>query len=63
MIVCVDGDDLPMAGRAGERQPKELVSRRSVDRVHPSLEGTCASSTNDPDSYGPLATDRATGLE
>ena len=25
MIVCVDGDDLPMAGRAGERQPKELV--------------------------------------
>jgi hypothetical protein len=34
MIVCVDGDDLPMAGRAGERQPKELVSRRSVDRVH-----------------------------
>jgi hypothetical protein len=33
MIVCVDGDDLPMAGRAGERQPKELVSRPSVDRV------------------------------
>jgi hypothetical protein len=25
MIVGVDGDDLPMAGRAGERQPKVLV--------------------------------------
>jgi len=25
MIGCVDGDDLPIAGRAGERQPKMLV--------------------------------------
>jgi hypothetical protein len=25
MIVCIDGDDLPMAGQAGERQPKVPV--------------------------------------